>query len=570
MPTDAAWIDINLVPAPVITGAVLGSNTIPTIVTGTGTYTDTIRLYDNGNPAVVGTAIVKPDGTWSIAVVLPSYVQQHLLTATQTDNQLPHVGLTGPPTPQGYKATTLAVIPATPTITSVTPSFPGPVTNPAFKNVGLNQSTPITLSGTGTQGDTITIYDGGQSIGTVFIGPGGTWTATVAVSSQSGSEGQEYGQAPTTIHTLTVTQSASSSGGNSPSSAPSAAVTVTLWSLPLAPYITTGTFGQSSSTTMNTIVGVPTTIAGSALLPNATVKLYDNGVLIATLTANGVGYWSTTTSYAATGTHAITATETDPTTGFVSNPSATTQLVVYVQPPKPTVTSAVAGNNPGLYTVSGTGVVGDTISLFDGSSLVGSATVQNGNSWSIQNVAFRGGSNSLTATQTQVPGVTSVASVPLVITVTVPAQPTVGSAVPVSNSPGQYTVSGTGLSGDTITLYDGTTVVGTGSVQNNAWSIQKVALVAGANSLTATQSAAPGITSASSAALVVNVTPPAPPAVTGALQGQGVGVYTVERHRGRRMTPSRSTTAGSRLGRRPCRTAPGRSRASRSSREVIR
>jgi hypothetical protein len=59
-------------------------------VKGTGDAGDTIRLYDG--TTLVGTATVGADGTWSVTVNLA--VGSHTLTATQTVNQTPHVGLT--------------------------------------------------------------------------------------------------------------------------------------------------------------------------------------------------------------------------------------------------------------------------------------------------------------------------------------------------------------------------------------------------------------------------------------------------------------------------------------------
>ena len=153
-------------------------------------------------------------------------------------------------------------------------------------------------------------------------------------------------------------------------------------------------------------------------------------------------------------------------------------------------------SSAGVYTISGTGISSDTVILYEGTTVLGTATVQNG-TWSIQKVTLAGGSNPLTASQAPTPGDVSLLSATYTVIVPVPAAPTVSAAS--ATSPGLYTVSGTGVSGDTITLYDGANVVGTGTVQNGIWSIQQVLLLAGGNSLTATQSAAPGITSAASA-----------------------------------------------------------------------
>ena len=95
IPTALTWLDIGLAPPPVITSVILGSNTIPTIVSGTGDVTDTITLYDNGVAVARGTTFVHSDGTWTTAVVLAA--GRHILTATETVDELPQVGLTSVP-----------------------------------------------------------------------------------------------------------------------------------------------------------------------------------------------------------------------------------------------------------------------------------------------------------------------------------------------------------------------------------------------------------------------------------------------------------------------------------------
>ena len=66
-------------------------------------------------------------------------------------------------------------------------------------------------------------------------------------------------------------------------------------------------------------------------------------------------------------------------------------------------------------------------------------------------------------------------------------------------------VGGTGTAGETITVYDGSTAIGTTTVAaNGTWTLSP-RLASGSHSLTATQTLVAGITSNASAAFAVTV-----------------------------------------------------------------
>jgi hypothetical protein len=85
------------------------------------------------------------------------------------------------------------------------------------------------------------------------------------------------------------------------------------------------------------------------------------------------------------------------------------------------------------------------------------------------------------------------------------------------------TITGTGESGDTVTLLDGATVIGTGTVQSDGtWAVTAAtALTEGANALTATETNAAGNISAASAALsvILDTTVPGTPGIPAPGQG---------------------------------------------------
>ena len=172
-------------------------------------------------------------------------------------------------------------------------------------------------------------------------------------------------------------------------------------------------------------------------------------------------------------------------------------------------------------TVTGIGVPGDVVSLYDGTMLLGTATVSAAGTWSLPTGTLASGLQTLTATETYgdgtLPGEVSAASVPLVLTIdtTIPAAPALLALAPASDSGvagddltnvTTPTVTGTGTFPDTVELYDGTTLVGTASVPlSGTWSIATGTLADGVHVLSATQSDYVGNVSPVSASITVTI-----------------------------------------------------------------
>jgi len=155
--------------------------------------------------------------------------------------------------------------------------------------------------------------------------------------------------------------------------------------------------------------------------------------------------------------------------------------------------------------ISGVGAAnGDMVSLYDGASLVGSGTVSNG-AWSITTTSLAAGSHSLHATESDPAGNTSSNSGALALTIDIPAVPstpalsaasdsgTLGDGLTNHTAP-VLTGSTTGANGDTVKLYDGSTLIGSGTVSSGAWSVTPTSALADGTtySLTATETDAAG------------------------------------------------------------------------------
>ena len=471
--------------------------TAPTI-TGTGTAGDTISLFDGAT--LVGTTTVGSNGTWSVTTsILAS--GPNSLTATQTE-------IAG--------NASAASNPLSLTIDTTIPAAPATLALAAASDSGAkgdnitNVATP-TITGTGTAGDTINLYDGSSLVGTTTVGSNGTWSVTTRTL-------------PNGTNSLTATQT-EIAGNVSPASS---ALSLTIdTSTPVAPSTPVLSAASDSGAKGDGITNVTTPVITGTGTAGDTVTLSDSAGVVGTTIVAGNGTWSITTGTLAPNTYSLTATQTD-VAGTVSPASNPLSLTIDTTIPAAPATLALAAasdsgakgdgiTNVATPTITGTGTAGDTINLYDGSSLVGTTTVGSNGTWSVTTGTLPNGTNSLTATQIEIAGNVSPASSALSLTIdtSTPVAPStpVLSAASDSGAKGDGitnvatpVITGTGTAGDTVSLYDGTTLVGTTMVgSNGAWSVTTGTLASGSNSLTATQADIAGTVSAASAALSLTI-----------------------------------------------------------------
>jgi hypothetical protein len=148
--------------------------------------------------------------------------------------------------------------------------------------------------------------------------------------------------------------------------------------------------------------------------------------------------------------------------------------------------------------LKGTADPNSTITVYDGSTKLGTATANSTGSWDYITKVLTDAKHVLTATETM-SGKTSAASAPLTVTIDthVPAAPVLTSDSVINTK--QVLLSGTAEANSTITVYDGTTAVGTGATNSSGtWSVTTSALSSGAQALTAKATDAAGNVSAAS------------------------------------------------------------------------
>lgn len=133
-------------------------------------------------------------------------------------------------------------------------------------------------------------------------------------------------------------------------------------------------------------------------------------------------------------------------------------------------------------TISGTAEAGVAVQLHEGVTLLGSATATIGGTWTIDSAALAEGAHTLVATATDAAG-NAGTSLSVVITVDLtPPAVAITSGASTTNDP-TPTVSGTAEMGATVTLREGSTVLGTTIAAGGTWSITASTLPDGLHAL---------------------------------------------------------------------------------------
>lgn len=401
------------------------------------------------------------------------------------------------------------------TIDTVVPNAPTGVTLATASDSGAsntdrltNIATP-TLSGSAEANSTVTLYSGATAVGTATAGGSGGWTVTTASLADG-------------VNTLTV--KATDAAGNT--SAASSPLTVTIDTVQAAP----GTpvlgaaydSGTSSSDGITRIVNPTITGTGEA---GSVVTLYDGSVSYGSATVNGLGVWSIATGTLVPGTRTLTARAID-RAGNSSVASAGLVITIDTSAAAPGTPSLVVDSgasstdrliNTGSPTLTGTAEANGLVRLYDGASLIGSGTANGSGIWTIAASGLGAGAHTLSARMVDAAGNTSDPSATLTITIdtTAPSAPGTPSLSAGSNSGSTSdritsvftpTITGSAEANSIITLYDGTTALGTVTADGNgAWSTTTPSLADGAHTLSVVALDLAGNTSAASTALTVTI-----------------------------------------------------------------
>ncbi|MGM8428278.1 Ig-like domain-containing protein [Enterobacter cloacae] len=454
------------------------------LIKGTGAEAgNTITVY-NGDK-VIGTAKVQADGTWSLEPTTPLPDGKYTLTAKETDG----VGNVSGPSGE-YIINVATVPPQAPTLDTVYDDV-APHADYLQKGDVTNDTTPTLSGSSGVAGGTISIYDNGRLIGTTSVAGNGSWSFTPDTALADGSHN----------FTATVTdgvgRTSEPTGGfgividtKAPDAASDLLVTDNVGAYQ-------GPVVSGDTTDDNT-----PTLSGKAE-PGSTVNIIDNGQVIGTAKVNPDGTWSYTPDQPlANGAHDLTTTVTDPS-GNTGPEGSHVVITVDVVPGKVEITAvtddtgSVTGSlSQGALTddtrpqISGTAKAGSTVTIMDGSNVLGTTTAGADGTWSFTpSVDLGRGDHTFTATAKDPMGNESASSSwTVTIDTDAPVKPTIDAALDdVGSVQGNLanggttddptpTLSGKAEAGSTVKIYDQNGLLGEVTAKaDGTWSFSPVA-----------------------------------------------------------------------------------------------
>ncbi|USE81122.1 Ig-like domain-containing protein [Cupriavidus gilardii] len=452
--------DMDPVSGPVTSGGSTNDAT-PTIA-GTAEANSTVQIF-NGT-TLLGTVVADGSGNWTFTPSTPLADGSYSLTATATDA----AGNTSPAS-TAFDLTIDTAPPAVPVIV---------------------QANGNTIAGTADANSTIAIDTNGDGTpdATVTADGAGNWTYTPATPLADGA---------------TVTVTATDPAGNA--SAPATATVDA--AAPAAPTIapTNGTVLQGTAEADSTV----------------NIDTNGDGTADTTVTADGAGNWTYTPSTPLPDGTVVEVTATD-AAGNVSPPATAT--VDAAAPAAPVITTVVDdvdpvsapltsgdSTNDATPTIAGTAEANSTVRIFNGTTLLGTATADGSGNWTFSpTTPLADGSYSLTAVATDAAGNSGPASAAFDFTVD-----TAAPAVPVIAQANGTTITGTAEADSIIAIDtngDGTadgTVTADG---DGNWSFTPAAPLADGTVVSVTATDAAGNASGPATA-AVDALPPAAPTI---------------------------------------------------------
>ncbi|WP_241338834.1 Ig-like domain-containing protein, partial [Burkholderia cenocepacia] len=321
-------------------------------------------------------------------------------------------------------------------------------------NIVTGRASP-TIAGSGAQPNTtVTIQVDGQTIGAVTADANGRWSYTP-------------GTLPEGAHQITVTQTDSS--GNTSELSTVGIVVDTI--VPETPAITAVSDDAQHPVTIGGATSDTTPTLGGTAEAGSRVSVYDGTTLLGTTTADSSGKWTfTPTTGLGEGAHSITVTATD-AAGNVSAPSAAFELTIDTTAPALPTVNATDGTS-----LSGTAEAGATVNIDTNGDGTPDATVtaDPSGAWTytpstplpagtvIGVTATDAAGNTGPSASVTVTGDTTAPGAPVIGTVTDDVGSVVGAIISGgSTDDATPTLSGTAEAGSTVSVYDGTTLLGT-------------------------------------------------------------------------------------------------------------
>ena len=473
-------------PVPVIVSPINNSYVTTQAVTIRGTMPaaevdGTVKIWQG--TTLIGSTQIGTNGGWSLTKTLTDGT--YTIVAVAIDQSL-NPG----PTSSPMTFTVDTTPPAKPVVT-------GPI--------GVVRSPNFAITGTSVEnGNTVYLYNGATGTGTPLLTTavsGGNWTFNLANYVDN-------------TYTFSIVERDKAGNWSQVT-----VINIVVDAPPPAPTITSPTSGVWFTTSS---VGV----SGTGNFAGDTIKLYV-GATTYTTNVSSLKTWSIPLTLP-DGSYSIYAVEIDPGLNVSVNSNTRSFSIDTVAPSAPTITSPANWStiNTSSFNVSGTASELGTIYVYADStsgSLIKTIPVSS-LSWSSLFSGYPNGTYTVAFVEHDpagnIGGVTT-------LTVTIDAPPPPPTITSPSNglltNITSHTVSGFGaLSGNTITLYSGSTQIGVTSVgAGNAWSIPIGPLADGTQTIYATETGPTGkvSTPSNNVTFTIDTIPPPAPTITSPLNG---------------------------------------------------
>jgi parallel beta-helix repeat protein len=244
---------------------------------------------------------------------------------------------------------------------------------------GITNVNHVTLSGTATANTKVEVFDGTTQLGSATVDSNGNWSFAT-------------GQLADGTHKFSA-EDLNGAGTAGPASNVLNVVVDTK-----APVVSEHLVKDSGSSSSDGITFNPA-LTGSADA-NAVLTLKDGAIVLGTTTADATGHWTFAPVGLNDGSHTILASETD-AAGNTSAASLTFTLDIHA--PTPAITNESFSQSK--LTLSGTtGEANDTVSIYDGSTLLGTTKTTSNGQWSFVTGKLSTSSHTITATATDAAG----------------------------------------------------------------------------------------------------------------------------------------------------------------------
>src|SRR6266436_5295219 len=396
-------------------------------ILGTSEANSTITLY-NGS-AVVGTSTADGSGNWHVNGIPLTNGADYSFKATATDAATNTSGFSNVLALYDDR-----IAPAAPVITTTAPA--------------QDNASSIDIAGTAEANSTITLYNGSAVVGTSTADGSGNWH----VNGIPLTNGADYS------FKATATDAATNTSGFSN--------VLALYDdriAPAAPVITTTAPAQDNASSID--------IAGTAEA-NSTITLYNGSAVVGTSTADGSGNWHVNGIPLTNGAdYSFKATATDAATNTSGFSNVLALHDDRTAPAAPVITTtAPAQDNASSIDIAGTAEANSTITLYNGSAVVGTSTADGSGNWHVNGIPLTNGADySFKATATDAATNTSGFSNVLALhdDRTAPAAPVITTTAPAQDNASSIDIAGTAEANSTITLYNGSAVVGTSTADGS-------------------------------------------------------------------------------------------------------